>query len=61
VNKKLEALKAHATQVQDTGPFFQMAEILGPEALGVEYFRLVKGQKKSNEIETDLFSGINVK
>lgn len=59
VDKKLSALKAHATQVQDTGPFFQMAEILGPDALGVEYFRLVKGKINSNEIETDLFSGID--
>ncbi len=58
VDKKLSALRAHATQVQDTGPFFQMAEILGPEALGVEYFRLVKGKRISTEIETDLFSGI---
>jgi N-acetyl-1-D-myo-inositol-2-amino-2-deoxy-alpha-D-glucopyranoside deacetylase len=61
VNKKLQALKAHATQVQDTGPFFQMAEILGPEALGVEYFRLVKGKRVSSEIETDLFSGLDAK
>ena len=61
VNKKLQALKAHATQVQDTGPFFQMAEILGPEALGVEYFRLVKGERVSSEIETELFSGLDAK
>ena len=54
-------MKAHATQVQDTGPFFQMAEILGPEALGVEYFRLVKGERVSSEIETELFSGLDAK
>jgi N-acetyl-1-D-myo-inositol-2-amino-2-deoxy-alpha-D-glucopyranoside deacetylase len=61
VRKKLEALKCHATQVQDTGPFFQMAELIGPEALGVEYYRLVKGKLVNEaELETDLFAGLNV-
>ena len=61
VMQKLAALKCHETQVQDTGPFFQMAQILGPEALGVEHFRLVKGLNliDKNIIELDLFSGIN--
>ena len=38
-----------------------MAQILGPEALGVEHFRLVKGLNLiyKNIIELDLFSGIN--
>ena len=59
VDMKLAALRCHATQVEETGPFFQMAEVVGPEALGVEYFRIAKGNvTKNGEFETDLFAGI---
>jgi N-acetyl-1-D-myo-inositol-2-amino-2-deoxy-alpha-D-glucopyranoside deacetylase len=59
VEQKLAALRCHATQVEDTSPFFQMAKIVGPEALGVEYFRIVQGQAvKDGEFETDIFAGI---
>jgi len=34
VEMKLSALRCHATQVEETGPFFQMAQLIGPEALG---------------------------
>jgi len=59
VDKKLAALRCHATQVEDTGPFFQMAQVVGPEALGVEYFRIAKGNViKSGDFETDIFAGL---
>jgi len=59
VEQKLAALRCHATQVEDTSPFFQMAKIVGPEALGVEYFRIVQGHAvKDGEFETDIFAGI---
>jgi hypothetical protein len=36
-----------------------MAKIVGPEALGVEYFRIVQGHAvKDGEFETDIFAGI---
>jgi hypothetical protein len=36
-----------------------MAKIVGPEALGVEYFRIVKGNAvKSGDFETDIFAGL---
>lgn len=41
--KKIAALRAHATQVEQEGDFFAVSEIVGPEALGVEFFRLAKG------------------
>ena len=57
--KKLAALRCHATQVEETSPFFQMAKVVGPKALGVEYFRIVQGQAvKDGEFETDIFAGI---
>ena len=59
VEQKLAALRCHATQVEDTSPFFQMAKVVGPEALGVEYFRIVQGNAvKDGEFETDIFAGI---
>jgi N-acetyl-1-D-myo-inositol-2-amino-2-deoxy-alpha-D-glucopyranoside deacetylase len=59
VEMKLSALRCHATQVEETGPFFQMAQVIGPEALGVEFFRIAKGQiQKNGEYETDIFAGV---
>jgi len=59
IEKKLAALRCHKTQVEETGPFFQMAQLLGTAALGIEYFRLVKGTNLGKNSETDLFEGIN--
>jgi N-acetyl-1-D-myo-inositol-2-amino-2-deoxy-alpha-D-glucopyranoside deacetylase len=59
---KLEALRAHATQISVDGPFFALSNMLGREALAVEYFRLAKGERgpdrDADGRETDLFSGI---
>jgi len=60
---KIEALRAHATQVTDDGPFFRMSEEIGPEAMGHEFFVLVKGVKGTGTVgpdgrETDLFDGV---
>jgi hypothetical protein len=36
-----------------------MAQVVGPEALGVEYFRIAKGEViKSGDFETDIFAGL---
>ncbi|MFT4008497.1 MAG: N-acetyl-1-D-myo-inositol-2-amino-2-deoxy-alpha-D-glucopyranoside deacetylase [Nocardioidaceae bacterium] len=67
VDHKMRALKAHATQVTSDGPFFTMHEVIGAEALGYEFYRLVKGTRgpvaasglaAEMGLEDDLFAGI---
>lgn len=54
---KLAALRAHGTQVNVDGGFFALADNVGSQAFGTEYFRLVRGTQQANE--TDLFAGID--
>jgi len=61
--RKLAALRAHRTQVSDDGPFFALAELLGPHVLGREFYRLAGGVAVADpghplQWETDLFAGI---
>lgn len=62
LDRKMDALRAHATQVAVDGDFFALSNNLGSEALGIEYFRLVKGLPAGpldeNGRETDLFAGV---
>ncbi len=62
VEKKMSAMKAHATQIAVDGPFFALSNNLGLQVWGNEYYTLVKGEKSPpfNEkgYETDLFAGI---
>ena len=62
VEKKMAAMKAHATQISLDGPFFALSNNLGVQVFGDEYYTLVKGQKhppfNSENLETDLFAGI---
>jgi len=64
VPQKLEAMKAHATQISVDGPFFALSNNLGLSVWGDEYYTLVKGQKSepfdSDGREIDLFSGIKL-
>lgn len=60
---KMAALRAHASQVEVDGVFFSIAAQIGPEAMGVEYFRLVKGTVAPDPAsaagrESDLFAGL---
>jgi N-acetyl-1-D-myo-inositol-2-amino-2-deoxy-alpha-D-glucopyranoside deacetylase len=60
---KMAALRAHASQVETDGVFFAMADQLGPDAMGMEFFRLVKGEAHPDPAhpagwETDLFAGL---
>jgi N-acetyl-1-D-myo-inositol-2-amino-2-deoxy-alpha-D-glucopyranoside deacetylase len=55
--KKLAALRAHATQVNVDGGFFALADNIGAQAFGTEYYRLVHGPGERHE--TDLFAGID--
>lgn len=61
LDAKMEALAAHKTQVTVDGGFFALSNNLGSQAMGTEYFRLVRGpagQRFDGEWESDLFAGI---
>jgi N-acetyl-1-D-myo-inositol-2-amino-2-deoxy-alpha-D-glucopyranoside deacetylase len=64
VEKKMNAMKAHATQIAVDGPFFALSDNVGLQVWGNEYYTLVKGEKSGplNEkgYESDLFAGISL-
>jgi N-acetyl-1-D-myo-inositol-2-amino-2-deoxy-alpha-D-glucopyranoside deacetylase len=64
VEKKMNAMKAHATQIAIDGPFFALSNNVGLQVWGNEYYTLVKGEKSGpfNEkgYESDLFAGISL-
>lgn len=64
VDSKMEAMKAHHTQISLDGPFFALSNNLGLQVWGHEYYTLVKGEKCApfdiNGRESDLFAGVNL-
>ena len=64
VDAKMQAMKAHETQISLDGPFFALSNNLGLQIWGDEYYTLVKGTKRepfdSHGRETDLTSGISL-
>lgn len=62
LQRKMDALREHATQVSVDGGFFALADNVGAQAFGTEYFRLVRGEPAgpfdSHGRETDLFAGL---
>jgi N-acetyl-1-D-myo-inositol-2-amino-2-deoxy-alpha-D-glucopyranoside deacetylase len=60
IDRKMNALKAHATQITVDGPFFALSNNLGNEVWASEAYRLVKGVHSPDDdgVEHDLFSGI---
>jgi len=62
VDNKMNAMKAHETQISLDGPFFALSNNLGMQIWGDEYYTLVKGQKSApfdvNGRESDLFAGV---
>lgn len=62
VEAKMEAMKAHKTQIALDGPFFALSNNLGLQVWGNEYYRLIKGNKSEpfnkEGREVDLFAGI---
>ena len=57
------AMRSHPTQIMVDGPFFALSNNLGLEVLGVEYYRLVRGERgpagtAPSGWEDDLFAGL---
>jgi N-acetyl-1-D-myo-inositol-2-amino-2-deoxy-alpha-D-glucopyranoside deacetylase len=58
---KVAALRAHRTQIEVDGPFFALSNHVGNQVLGVEAYRIAKGQRGDvgpDGLETDLFAGL---
>ena len=64
VDQKMDALRAHATQISVDGPFFALSNNLGLQVWAHEYYTLVRGvmgtELDSDGHESDLFSGISL-
>ena len=64
VEKKLEAMKAHETQISINVPFFALSNNLGLSVWADEYYTLVKGEKSKpfdeSGREIDLFAGVTL-
>ena len=62
VERKMAAMRAHATQITEDGPFLAMPDELGQELWGWEHYRLVKGaagpMDPTTGWESDLFAGV---
>ena len=57
------AMRAHATQITVDGPFFALSNNFGQEVLGIEHYRLVRGERGPagdgpEGWEDDLFAGL---
>ena len=60
-SQKLNALRAHRTQVTEDSDYFAFSRVLGDQVLGVEHFRIAKGAPAdldANGVEVDLFAGL---
>lgn len=58
---KMAAMRAHGTQISVDGDLFALADGVGAEAFGNEYYRLAAGslgERDARGVETDLFAGI---
>lgn len=64
VDQKLDAMRAHATQISVDGPFFALSNNLGNQVWAVECYRLIHGKQgpvdPATGWETDLFAGLDV-
>ncbi len=61
LEQKMEALRSYPTQITLDGPFFALSNNEGNQMWGVEYFRIVKGERgalDADGLESDLFAGI---
>jgi len=62
--RKVAAMRAHATQIPDNSWLYGIAGDFGGEFMGVEYFLLAKGERGPGEgphnWESDLFGGLTI-
>lgn len=62
IDAKMEAMRAHATQITVDSPFFALSNNLGKQVWGTEFYRLVKGEAGPRDsvtgLEDDLFAGL---
>jgi N-acetyl-1-D-myo-inositol-2-amino-2-deoxy-alpha-D-glucopyranoside deacetylase len=60
LDRKMNAMKAHATQITVDGPFFALSNNNGNQIWGSEAYRLVKGTAAPGPdgLEHDLFAGL---
>jgi len=59
VEAKLEAMRAHATQIAVDGRFYALSNRIGMEAWATEFYRLAKGRPgPADPWEGDLFAGL---
>ena len=63
--RKAAAMRAHATQITVDGPFFALSNSLGQQVMGVEHYRLVRGEPGHEKPgfenpELDLFAGLDI-
>lgn len=59
---KIDAMRAHATQITVDGPFFALSNHVGNHVWGREFYRLAKGRQgpvDDRGWETDLFAGVD--
>ncbi|MCB9413391.1 MAG: N-acetyl-1-D-myo-inositol-2-amino-2-deoxy-alpha-D-glucopyranoside deacetylase [Actinobacteria bacterium] len=61
LDRKIAAMRAHASQIDMESPFFAMSAVAGPDALGYEHYRLAAGSLGAADddgFEDDLFAGL---
>jgi N-acetyl-1-D-myo-inositol-2-amino-2-deoxy-alpha-D-glucopyranoside deacetylase len=62
VERKVAAMRAHATQITVDAPFYALSNNLGNEIFGVECYRLARGRLGPRDpetgLESDLFAGV---
>jgi len=64
LDRKMAAMRAHATQITVDGPFFALSNNLGTQVWGREFYTLVHGEPSgpfdADGRETDLFAGVTL-
>jgi N-acetyl-1-D-myo-inositol-2-amino-2-deoxy-alpha-D-glucopyranoside deacetylase len=60
LEQKMDAMKAHASQITVDGPFFALSNNKGNSIWGTEFYRIAKGTPAPgpNGLEPDLFAGL---
>ena len=59
LDQKMDAMRAHRTQIEVDGPFFALSNNIGQRSFGLEHFRLIRGTPPADgTVEEDLFAGV---